>query len=186
MDKTALIHKVLSNTATEVEKKELEDWLLQSPENQTEFEDIKLLWETSNESPQHSMKNKVNDALNKIKTTMQSKRRRQANTKAVLALITIIILALAILYFLSKQNRRPSRDLMFSNETLANVITVLEKEYDVNIDLEDQTKDCAFTGSFYQAANIEVVLETIDNAMNTQHKFLNERHYQLVGSGCPK
>jgi ferric-dicitrate binding protein FerR (iron transport regulator) len=47
MDKSLLIHKVLSGDATEAEKAELNDWISSDPNNAEEYEDLKLLYEGS-------------------------------------------------------------------------------------------------------------------------------------------
>jgi ferric-dicitrate binding protein FerR (iron transport regulator) len=45
MSRAALIYKVISNSATEAEKKELDQWLELSPENKEEFNNLKALLE---------------------------------------------------------------------------------------------------------------------------------------------
>lgn len=43
-----LIVKFLNNELSEIEKQQLENWLKANPENKKQFNDFKLLWETSN------------------------------------------------------------------------------------------------------------------------------------------
>ena len=96
MDRLYLIYKVLSKQASETERKELDEWLSQSEENEIEFNDIKLLWETQSNPDQSISKNQMTDGLHKIKALMQSKlRRRWQNTKTI-ALITLVIIGVLV------------------------------------------------------------------------------------------
>jgi hypothetical protein len=100
MDKTSLIYKVLEGEASEAEKAELSDWISASEENKSEYQDIKLLWEISNDIINESDDHFYDD-LRKIKATMQTKNKppkTYKNRVIIFLLIIILILAAIALY----------------------------------------------------------------------------------------
>lgn len=188
MDRSSLIYKVLSNEATETERKELDEWLSQSEENKIEFNDIKLLWETSGDSDQLTSKNQLKEGLSKIKALMQSKlRRREQNTRTWVLIVLAIVSVLVFTYLLfqKSQNRDSIGRLKFDNVSLEQVINTLEDRYDVHIEFENKkVSTCTFTGIFYQTKNVDEVLQTLDEALNLNHKLTGEGEYLVTGTGC--
>lgn len=185
MDKTSLIYKVLSNAASETERKELDEWLSQSEENKIEFNDVKLLWETSKDSDQSFSKN----GLSKIKAVMQSKlRRREQSTRnwVLIALLVIAVLVFTYFFFFHKtQNQDSVGRLKFDNASLKQVIRTLEDQYDVRIEFENsKISACTFTGIFYQTSGVDEVLQTIGESLNLRYRLTREGEYLVTGSGC--
>lgn len=105
MDKTSLIYKVLEGDASEAEKAELSDWINASEENKSEYQDIKLLWEISNDIIDISDDHFYDD-LKKIKATMQTKNKRLKNYKnrVLIFLLIIILILTAIALYVSTLN----------------------------------------------------------------------------------
>lgn len=188
MDRSSLIYKVLSNEATETQRKELDEWLSQSEENKIEFNDIKLLWETSGNSDQSFPKNQLKEGLSKIKALMQSKlRRREQNTRTWVLIVLAIVSVLVFTYLLfqKSQDRDSIGRLKFDNVSLEQVINTLEDQYDVHIEFENKkVSACTFTGIFYQTKNVDEVLQTLDEALNLSHKLTGEGEYLVTGTGC--
>jgi len=186
MDRISLIYKVLSATASEPEKKDLENWLAQRRENEIEFDDVKLLWEASNGSDHSMPKTPSRYGLIKIKAVIQMRLRRRRQNKRALAWIILLIgiLTLAGVFSLRSENEG-GRVLVFNNSSLEQIVKTLEKEYDAHIVIADKKiNKCTFTGFFYQTGNLNDILQTLDQALNLKHKFVSEGNYLLMGSGC--
>ena len=73
MDKGVLIYKVLSQTVSETEKKELNDWIAKSPGNMSDYEDMKFLMENVKDPGESIATNKhFYDGLQKIKRMIRA------------------------------------------------------------------------------------------------------------------
>ncbi len=184
MDKTSLIYKVLEGNASEGEKIELMAWIGQSEENKAEYQDIKLLWENSNEIIRGT-----NDhfyaGLRKIKTSMQSKHKRDNLNKIIL--LTLILVVLVILFFcwLSPEKREDPPFLRFDNASLEIVISTIEVRYNIHIQVADEKiLACGFTGIFYHADSGQNVTQSLAKALDLTYEMLDDQHYRLIGIGC--
>lgn len=187
MNKTPLIYRVLSGKASELEKKELEEWIAQSEDNRIEFDDLKLLLENSPEQDQLPPKSQFYDGLTKIKALMQLKLRKRERNKRAVVLIIFIAVIIAVLFFsLYRKNSDANEYVRYDNVSLRQVLHMLEKKYDVQIELEKkEIANCKFTGAFYRAENVSNMLQILDEALSLKHKSLGRQKYLLTGSGCP-
>jgi len=182
MDRTALIYKVLSGTAGEAEKAELEKWISESDENRTEYGDIRLLWGHSNEAD--SDRSHFYDGLFQIKTRMHRKRHHRKRKKMVMAssiLMAGFVIAFWLLY--SGSGRESNRYHKFENASLADIITALEKDYDIRIEVEQRKiLTCRFTGTFYNDP-VEDIIQAVSGSLDLAFD-RRDGEYKLTGSGC--
>ena len=188
MNKTPIIYRVLSGTASEPEKKELDEWLALSEGNRLEFDDIKLLWENSSPQDQSIPKSQFYDGLIKIKALMQHKLKKRERNKRTVALIILIVLILTLLlFFLFRKNTETNEYIKYDKVSLSFVLQALEKKYDVSIELEKRDiANCKFTGAFYMANNVNSILQALDEALSLKHESVGPRKYRLTGTGCPQ
>lgn len=184
MDKASLIFKVLSGEATENERAELERWIAQSEANKSEYEDIKLLWGSSgvasNVEDEHFY-----DGFAKIKSKFKQKRavRRRKRLITWTSVIGATVLVTIALFVITD----PASDALvrFDDAPLAEVITVLENEF--HIDIETDSREilaCKFTGTFYKKNNEQAFIRSLSNALNLQYELKSHHTYRLKGSGC--
>ena len=99
MDKTPLIHKLLSGKASEEEIKELNNWIEKGAANRAEFEDIKLLWEYSKkpDNEQGSDNPDSLEGLHKIESTMKVIKRKDRKIKFLRIFSIVITIVLLVL-----------------------------------------------------------------------------------------
>ena len=188
MNRTPLIYKVLSNAASESEKKAMEDWLEESEENKTEFDNVKLLWETSNNPDSSFPKIQMVEGLTKIKALMQPKfmrRERSWRNLVWTALLLIGVLMFTDAYLKNVKNKDSRVRLKFNNVSVEEVVKTLEDEYDVRIELDNKKIGaCRFTGVFYQAENVDEILQILDQALSFRHQRKQKSEYLVTGTGC--
>src|SRR5258706_6205175 len=99
MDKSVIIFKVLSGHASELEKNELNIWITQSDANREEFNNLKLLWESSGEAERKD--DHFYDGLYKIQAKIRQRQRRK-RTKFIVWIGPVAIgLTGLLLYFVS-------------------------------------------------------------------------------------
>jgi transmembrane sensor len=74
--------------------------------------------------------------------------------------------------------------LHFQNEGLANVLTALERYYDVKLELHNSSVgNCQFTGTFQHTA-LEEVLQVLEATLQLKYTQQEKQHYTLSGQGC--
>lgn len=184
MDKTSLIFKVLSGEATPDERAELEQWIAQSEANKSEYEDLKLLWGTSDVASNIEDEN-FYDGFVKIKSKF--KQRRAVLRRKRLFMWTSVMIATVLITIALFVTTDPASDALvrFDDAPLAEVITVLENEF--HIDIETDSREilvCRFTGTFYKKNNEQAFIRSLSNALNLQYELKSHHTYRLKGSGC--
>lgn len=70
---TALIHKYLTSQATAEERQFVDAWLLESNENREMFEEIKLIWDHSEEEPIEISDEELQEGLRNLEKTIAEK-----------------------------------------------------------------------------------------------------------------
>ncbi|MBC5993522.1 FecR family protein [Pontibacter cellulosilyticus] len=74
--------------------------------------------------------------------------------------------------------------LQFANEELKNILPVLERYYDTEIELKNSALGtCRFTGTFQQA-DLEEVLQVLTATMQLKYIEQDKQGYSLTGQGC--
>ena len=187
MNKIVLIDKVLSGNASEAEKTELDVWISESEANQIEYQDIKLLWENTNDVNNAEDDDHFYDGLQKIKASMQSKHKPSIRNKTVIryAALLSVLIVLVYLFFKNVETKQQSQYIRFDNASLENVVPVLEDQYNIHIEVENKKiLGCQFTGTFYQADSVHDVISSLTGALNLTYVILSDQKYRLIGSGC--
>lgn len=113
-DMTALIHKYLTGQATTEERRFVDAWLLESDENQEMFEEIKLIWDNSEEEPIEISDSEMQEGLRHLEETIAGKIQeeqrqtidrfnsdnyRSGRYKNIAIVVLLIIASIAILAF---------------------------------------------------------------------------------------
>jgi ferric-dicitrate binding protein FerR (iron transport regulator) len=169
MDRVSLIYRVLANEADPTEKKELDDWIAKSEANREEFEDIKLLWEFSEMTPDHGQ---VDDrGFEKIKQQVMQRLKAKARLKHALYAIALAV-AILILVLVTKWTWFSDSDSVQFNRTgLNEIIKELEKNYSIQIDVSKVDDE-------------QLTLKAIEQALNVEFIMSGNRKYSLRGSAC--
>lgn len=178
MDKSVMIFKVLSGHASELEKKELDMWITQSDANKEEFNDLKLLWESSREEERKD--GHFYDGLYKIQSKIRQSQRRKRTEFIVLMGIVVTGLIVLLIYIVSSSAQR-SDNLRFNNTPLIKVIGALESKYHIQIEAEGkEIRMLKFTGSFYRIDNPKDAILSVCNALNLKYEIMSEGRYRLT------
>ena len=181
MDKVSLMYKVLSGEAAPSEQKELADWIAESEANSEEFEDIKLLWESSVSSTDAYDEN--DSGFEKIRQRVKQRLKAKSRLKHVLYAIA---LAGAVLIFvlLTKWTWFSSSDgVRFHRTGLNQVIKALEKSYDIKIDVNNtEIGKCQLTATFYRVDDERRTLEAIEHALNVEFVVQSKNKFRLKKS----
>lgn len=183
MDRVSLIYKVLGGEADQAEQKELEDWIAKSEANREEFEDIKLLWEFSETTPDHEH---VDDrGFEKIKQQVMQRLKAKARLKHALYAIALAI-AILLLVLVTKWTWFSDLDSVQFNRTgLNEIIKELEKNYSIQIDVSNPgIQRCRLTATFYKVDDEQLTLKAIEQALNVEFIMSGKRKYNLRGSAC--
>jgi ferric-dicitrate binding protein FerR (iron transport regulator) len=181
MDRVSLIYKALAGEASTEEMEELEEWVIQSPANREEFEDIKLLWESSGLRERNS-----DDDLGfeKIKSRVQQRLRTNKRIRQAILLIALTIIALTIGFILRSTKATQSDGVQFNSTPLGEVVKTLEEHYNIKIEVEDaELLNCEFSATFYKVDR-QAVLKSIGHALNVEVVPSQKNRYNLKGSGC--
>jgi ferric-dicitrate binding protein FerR (iron transport regulator) len=188
-----LIDKVLSGKATEAEKKELEEWIAKLPSNREEYEDMKLLWEFSSRQPSEKKPDpSFYDGLYRIKEVISSRGRKihsaQHDWKLYLSFVALLISIIALVYCCvsySRRDHKESTPLKFDNRPLAEVISVIDKHYKIEIQLENQeVLKCTFTGIIDLRTSKEEVITIVSRSLGLYYKTISSDRVELTGNGC--
>ncbi|MCG8307591.1 MAG: FecR domain-containing protein, partial [Cytophagales bacterium] len=74
---TALIHRYLTSQASAEERQSVDAWLLESNENREMFEEIKLIWDHSEEEPVEISDEELQQGLHNLEKTIAEKIREE-------------------------------------------------------------------------------------------------------------
>ena len=185
MDKYVLIHKVLSGVASQAEKDNLDHWISISEANKSEFNDIKLLHENSDDATEHHLTDHFYDGFNKIVHKIHGMNEVRKNRRQQLALLAIT-LGLCLIAFLSMVFTHDKADeyLTFDDDSMEVVVTALQKEHDIEIDIQSAAiLKCKFTGTFY-GNEVGKVMRSIAGSLNLEYEKIGAKHFSLGGIGC--
>ncbi len=186
MDPTKLIYTVLSGKATKEEIFALDIWISLSEENRNEFNDIKLLHEASVKDVEDN-NDQFYDGLLKIKQLIHNKSKRRRKRKIVLlSTMAILLLFIFFLFLQYKTGEKKQRLLKFDNASLESVIDVVEKEYQVQVEVAPNAiQSCRFTGSFYKASANDIVM-VIALSANLKYEVVGDGKFRMMGDGCSR
>jgi ferric-dicitrate binding protein FerR (iron transport regulator) len=184
MDKSVMIFKVLSGQASELEKKELDIWITQSDANREEFNDLKLLWESS--GGEQGKDDHFYDSLYKIQAEIRQRQRRK-RTKFIVLIGPAAIGLIGLLLYFASPLTQSSDNLRFNNAPLRLVVGAIESKYHIQIEAESkEILACQFTGSFYMVDNPQDAIRSVCNALNLKYEVMSKEKYRLTGFGCMK
>lgn len=194
MEKSKLMHRALTGSATPPEREELEKWLSESSENQEEYDDLKFLNATSLPSDAKTDKEvavawrKIENAIERIKV-----KARRLMVFKMLSLSTAIYLIALFAYEALLPTRQP--DFVIADNTLANTIYFRDTPIQSVIDTlaiknrfrvkfsSDEPQRCKFTGVFKRGTPLEVVLQVIAKAKDLDITYAADE-IVLVGNRC--
>lgn len=186
MDKAKLTFKVLDKQATDSEIAELNAWISANEGNRSEYDSLKLLWENSQGSLGDSPDASHEEGFLRIKAAIRKVRhRRKRNHLVVFGVLgfAILMLAYPLISMFSPANGRLREAIKFDSTSLGQVVAVLEKEYDVEIEVTENLLDCKFTGSFYNDSP-EQTIKVIAECLKANYTIGIDRSFRIDGSGC--
>lgn len=186
MDRVSRIYKVLSGEASAAELNEVTEWIRQSPENKAEFEDIKLLWASSDAVGTKDTQS-FDEGLVRIKARMRSKIRRRnwVRSGVQTALIILCGLCVFLLFHDSGPGLRDVEGLRFDAVSLEEAIRVIEDEYDIEIRVEGTVLlSCRLTLILYKTTSDEEVVSLVARSLNAEVVLLAPKTYRLTGRAC--
>lgn len=184
MAKASLIFKVLSGEASKDEQAELEQWIAQSEANKSEYEHLKLLWDNTSAESQDEDEH-FYDGFARIKSKFRQ--RRAIRRRKRLITWTSVIVATVLVTIALFITTDPASNVLvrFDDAPLAEVITVLETEFHIDIETDSgEILACRFTGTFYKKDNEQALIRSLSNALNLQYEIMNHHAYRLRVSGC--
>lgn len=182
MDRVSLIYKVLSEEAHPAEHRELEDWIAKSEANREEFEDIRLLWESSTMTDDPSLD--VDSGFEKIKQRMQYRLKMKRRLRYALYTIILAIVTVLFVLLLSKTWLSTTNTTRFHNAEMNEVVKFLEKKYDIRIDVDNsKLLHCQLTATFHKV-NVQVAMQSIEHSLNVEFISQSNREYSLTGNDC--
>lgn len=184
MEKTLLIFKVLSGDATPDERAELDQWIAQSEANRTEYEDIKLLWDNSS-VVSHTEDEHFFNGFARIKSKFRQKRAIRRRKRLMIWTSVIVATVLVTIALFITTDPASNVLVRFDDAPLAEVITVLETEFHIDIETDSgEILACKFTGTFYKKDNEQALIRSLSHSLNLQYEIMNHHAYRLMGSGC--
>lgn len=183
MDHVALIYKVLSQQATREEKAELECWILESEENRQEFEDIKLLWESSNAPDESHLAD--DSGFDWIKLRMKEHIKRKRRIRTLFSTLLLILITSLLVFLLSKTWFAPLEQIRFDRMEMSDVIKVLEERYKIEIEVTNpRILSCRYTAILLNVDDEHLVLTSIEHSLNVKFIDQGKNKYNLVGDVC--
>jgi ferric-dicitrate binding protein FerR (iron transport regulator) len=189
MDTAQLIEKVLSGLANSHEKRQLENWLQQHPENKLEYQDIKLLLAVKSlNAPPVSHEKFKRNLISITRKSINRTKTRKSIRKITLVLFLILLTTLTGLWLntLAPSTSTAFPQLVsFNNEPLKSIATLLKRQY--NIALNFQSADlhaCRFTGTIFKPDDELDILTSIAKSLNLSLIHDGNKNYQLAGTGC--
>src|SRR5690606_35303379 len=117
MNRVALIYKVLSNEATAEERAALDHWILESEENQREYDDIKLLWESLNTQDNNHLEDK--GGFFKLKTRMKAHLEKRQRIRTISSTLLLALTVLALVALLMNTWFAPVRQIQFQGTRMS-------------------------------------------------------------------
>lgn len=181
MDRTSFIYKVLSGKASETERKELNEWISFSHDNKSEFHNIKLLCENTPQETNHEPDDKFYDGLRSIKRNIQTRiRRRRANQMTGSILICVFLLMIIPFTLQIVGGEKKNILLKFEDVPLEFVISKLQDQYTVTIEIRKEMLGCKVTGTFYQGTADDMV-RSIAQCLNVKCIHVGNHKFRMEG-----
>jgi len=182
MDRTTIIFRVLSGTASDSENLAIAKWLDASDENQSEFRDLKLLW-TNLQYTKTEKDDSFYNGLRKIKEQVYTRARKRKAAQLLVSIFFIfsLVAVFAIYFSLSP----PSTHLAFDKVRLQDVITTVEDKYRIKVEAREVSAlSCLFTGSFNNVDGADEIIRSIGLALNLKYEVIEKDRYRFSGNGC--
>lgn len=184
MNKVSLIYKVLSGEASAAEQKELADWVDETPGNREEFEDIKLLWTTTEQADGGD--SPLSDGFDKIKARVRAGVRRRRWFKAIGKTVVIIVFGLAAFFLLHHSERwlPGAQNFELQDVALEEAIGVIDDRYNIRIEVEDrELLQRHITLVVYEVKHWQDVVESLAEALNVEVTAVSRKRYKLIEAG---
>src|SRR5690606_41208464 len=93
---------------------------------------------------------------------------------ALTALLGSVLISLSAAFFIHWSDNKEFRGkISFESAYLGHVTATLEREYGINIELEqNEMAGCKFTGTFYRTRTVADVVHSLADALNTSYEVL--------------
>jgi ferric-dicitrate binding protein FerR (iron transport regulator) len=182
MDITALIYKVLSGNASEIETKKLDDWIALKDANKSEFHDIKLLYECACREDDQVSNSNPDEDLKAIKHLIHIGTRRRRKYRLMAGILSIIVLLVSVQIIIhANRDEKKSIHLKFEEASLEYVINTLQDRYEVIIEVGKEMVNCKVTGTFYQDT-VDDMVRSISKSLNLKYTITAPDKFRIEGT----
>jgi ferric-dicitrate binding protein FerR (iron transport regulator) len=182
MIKQALIYKIFNRTS-EKKNSSVDDWMGDGETNETDYENLKLLREDEN---YYQIPDSDRTAgFQKIRQLVRSRRKNRRRRQCIAAILSTLVVTSAFLgYQLLRHDRPHKATYKFEAVSLAAIIEVLQKDYQVNITVShEELLSCPFTGTFTNCEPEQMVFG-LANALGLQSYKISAVKFNIAGRGC--
>jgi hypothetical protein len=112
-------------------------------------------------------------------------RARERQHQRILLFAFCSITFVSMLVYRTYLEKKDAPTLAFQNSSLATVISTLENEYDVRIDVEQrQILQCNFNGAFYKIKTPAELIESLSAVLGLKYEIIGDKEYRLHGRIC--
>lgn len=191
------MEKVLSGRASRAEQEELENWIAADPEHAEEFSDLQLLHASAGTAS--AQDSHVDSRLQFLVQAIEARKHRRKWTKfgmtmgmslvisATILLASIRILASWGTDWPANAGTVLSDHFAFHETVIAEILEVMEREYDVEFRIQDRSLLSArFTGTFSRGTKIEEVVDLLAQSANFYYVTVDPKIFELRRPGFPE
>lgn len=181
---TDTIFKVLGESATVGERRAVKAWVAQSRGNREEYENLSLLWTALHGAAGEGRRVDDTDGFRRIREAVTRRRDMRRRTTRAVAVALVCGALIMLTSFFATMNA-PLPLLEFQEESLRSVLSVVEREYDIEVVADDETLlACPVTVMLYRIDQPGEVLRSISDALSADVVNTAPGKYRLTGRGC--
>ncbi len=184
MKMTDTIFKVLGGSATAGEHRAVKAWVSHSRGNREEYENLSMLWAASRGAAAERRRGDDNEGFRRIREAVTRRRDRRRRTTRVFGVALVCGALIMLTTFFATMNS-PLPLLVFQDESLRSVLSVVEREYGIEVIADDETLlACPVTVLFYRVDQPDEILRSISDALSADVVNTAPGKYRLTGHGC--
>lgn len=200
-NKDTLIHRILSGEGSQSDKEELDAWMSADPRNAEEFQDMKLLFE-STAAQSEEREDDIPTKWLEIEARVNLIRRRQRRLRIYkvfgIAFLIGMSVFIAFLNAVGPASIRSAssgtegqiqlrRSIVFAEMPLADVLGILEDECDVTfLVANNELLSSNFTGTFSRGTAFQDLIQIIGQSENVTFVKMSSATFRLTRAGDTK
>lgn len=169
------ILRVLNNTASQQQATHLRQWISADPANAQEYEAIRLLW-------QHAQTPSTITALDF--QPIQKKIRQQRKRKKIYIALGMALFITVLISINQLHTNTSPKHLRFEQASLAHIASMLQDQYQVQLEISPTAKHCHFTGIIFNDTPAEI-LSYITSKLNLTLTATGKNTFVITGTCIP-